>query len=308
MGLGFDEVITTSLTGDSFVKEYMTSLDNNLRVDVINPQSEDATTLRQELMPNLLYVIKNNYDNGNKNFKLYEIGKTFRAVNKPDEDFSGVTETRKISGCIFGHTNNELWNKKENADFYTIKGVLENLFEVLHLSKRIVFSPLKEDKKFMHPYQTATIELLGKNPINLGYVGKIHPVLKDKLKLNQDLFVFEINLEEILSNLSHNTNVKYKKLPNTAPVLRDIAFAVNENITDADIIKVIKKVSDKNIFKGAKIFDIYKGENIGENKKSVAYRITLQDDNKTLTDEIIDSEIKKIKSGLEKNIEGLILR
>ena len=160
----------------------------------------------------------------------------------------------------------------------------------------------------MHPYQTATIELLGKNPINLGYVGKIHPVLKDKLKLNQDLFVFEINLEEILSNLSHNTNVKYKKLPNTAPVLRDIAFAVNENITDADIIKVIKKVSDKNIFKGAKIFDIYKGENIGENKKSVAYRITLQDDNKTLTDEIIDSEIKKIKSGLEKNIEGLILR
>lgn len=308
LGLGFDEVITTSLTGDSFVKEYMTSLDNNLRVDVINPQSEDATTLRQELMPNLLYVIKNNYDNGNKNFKLYEIGKTFRAVNKPDEDFSGVTETRKISGCIFGHTNNELWNKKENADFYTIKGVLENLFEALHLSKRIVFSPLKEDKKFMHPYQTATIELLGKNPINLGYVGKIHPVLKDKLKLNQDLFVFEINLEEILSNLSHNTNVKYKKLPNTAPVLRDIAFAVNENITDADIIKVIKKVSDKNIFKGAKIFDIYKGENIGENKKSVAYRITLQDDNKTLTDEIIDSEIKKIKSGLEKNIEGLILR
>ena len=259
-------------------------------------------------MPNLLYVIKNNYDNGNKNFKLYEIGKTFKAENAPNEDFSGVTETRKISGCIFGHTNNELWNKKENVDFYTIKGVLENLFETLGLTKRIVFSPLKENKKFMHPYQSATIELLGKNMVNLGYIGKIHPLLKDKLKFNQDLFVFEINLELILSNISNNTNTKYKKLPQTVPVLRDIAFVVNENVTDADIVKTIKKVSDKNIFKGARVFDIYKGDNIGENKKSVAYRISLQDETKTLTDEVIEAEINKIKQGLEKNIEGLMLR
>ena len=311
-GNGFTEIITTSLTGNAFVKDFMTSLDDSTRVDVINPQSEDATTLRQELMPNLLSVVKNNYDNGNKNFKLYEIGKTFRAKNKPDEDFSGVVEERKISGCIFGHTNNDFWNKKGNADFYTIKGILENLFEVLGLTKRVVFSPLKsplkENVKFMHPYQTAAVELLGKNSVTLGYAGKIHPVLSDKLKFNQDLFVFEINLETILANLNFNNVAKYKKLPLTTPVLRDIAFIVNDNVTNDLISKVIKKTSDKNIFKGAKLFDIYKGENIGVDKKSMAYRIILQNETETLTDSEIESEINKIKEGLKKNIEGLILR
>ena len=308
LGQGYSEIISTSLTGDSFLKNYMTSLDDKTRVDVINPQSEDATSLRQELMPNLLNIVKNNFDNGNKNFKLYEIGKTFKAKDEPNEDFSGVLEERKISGCIFGHTNNEYWNKKETADFYTIKGVLENLFEVLGLTKRIVFSPLKEDKKFMHPYQTATIELLGKNPINIGYVGKIHPVLSDKLKFNQDLFVFEINLEILLKNINFNNVVKYKKLPISTPVLRDIAFVVEDKTTDMDIMKTIKKVSDKNIFKGAKLFDIYRGENIGADKKSMAYRIILQDDTKTLTDSEIEAEVNKIKDGLVKNISGLTLR
>ena len=308
LGQGYSEIISTSLTGDSFLKNYMTSLDDKTRVDVINPQSEDATSLRQELMPNLLNIVKNNFDNGNKNFKLYEIGKTFKAKDEPNEDFSGVLEERKISGCIFGHTNNEYWNKKETADFYTIKGVLENLFEVLGLTKRIVFSPLKEDKKFMHPYQTATIELLGKNPINIGYVGKIHPVLSDKLKFNQDLFVFEINLEILLKNINFNNVVKYKKLPISTPVLRDIAFVVEDKTTDMDIMKTIKKVSDKNIFKGAKLFDIYRGENIGADKKSMAYRIILQDDTKTLTDGEIEAEVNKIKDGLVKNISGLTLR
>ena len=308
LGQGYSEIVSTSLTGDTFLKNYMTSLDDKTRVDVINPQSEDATSLRQELMPNLLNIVKTNFDNGNKNFKLYEIGKTFKAKDEPNEDFSGVLEERKISGCIFGHTNNEYWNKKETADFYTIKGVLENLFEVLGLTKRIVFSPLKEDKKFMHPYQTATIELLGKNPINIGYVGKIHPVLSDKLKFNQDLFVFEINLEILLKNINFNNVVKYKKLPISTPVLRDIAFVVEDKTTDMDIMKTIKKVSDKNIFKGAKLFDIYRGENIGLNKKSMAYRIILQDDTKTLTDSEIEAEVNKIKDGLVKNISGLTLR
>ena len=308
LGNGFSEIMTTSLTGDNFVKDFMTSLNENERVDVKNPQSEDATTLRQELMPNLISVVKNNYDNGNKNFKLYEIGKVFRAIEPSNEDFTGVVEERKISGCIFGNTNNELWNRKEKPDFYLMKGILENLFEVLGLSKRIVFSPLKEDKKFMHPYQSATIELLSKNPINLGYIGKIHPILADKLKFNQDLFVFEINLEEILKNINFDTVAKYKKLPVTTPVLRDIAFITDEDVTNADILKVIKKAGNKEIFKGASLFDIYKGGAVGEKKKSMAYRIILQNDTKTLTDSEIEVEIKNIKESLEKNIQGLSLR
>lgn len=107
----------------------------------------------------------------------------------------------------------------------------------------------------------------------------------------------------------HNSGVvKYKKLPQTTPITRDIAFVADKSISNADILKVVKKFSDKNISKGAKIFDIYEGANIEAGKRSVAYRITLQDENKTLTDEIIEAEISKIKQGLEKTFAGLSFR
>ena len=105
-----------------------------------------------------------------------------------------------------------------------------------------------------------------KNFQNIGYVGKIHPILKDKLKFNQDLYVFEIDLEAILAAVSPSL-VKYKKLPVFLPVTRDIAFATNADVTNEAVLKAIKKIADKNIFKGAKVFDIYQGEHIEEGKK-----------------------------------------
>lgn len=310
LNLGFDEIVTTSLVGDNLYREYMTELNKETALIVMNPQSEDATTLRQQLMPNLLNVIKLNFDMGNKNFRLYEIGKTFNKTSESSEILSGVEEKRKLTGCIFGNINNELWDKKGTPDFYTMKGVIENLFDILGIEKRIVYSEFKdvEKIKFMHPYQTATVGLLGKNLTNLGYFGKLHPVLADKMKLNQDLFVFELDLDEILGAMRDSGVVKYKKLPQTTPITRDIAFVADKSISNADILKVVKKFSDKNISKGAKIFDIYEGANIEAGKRSVAYRITLQDENKTLTDEIIEAEISKIKQGLEKTFAGLSFR
>ena len=199
----------------------------------------------------------------------------------------------------------------ENIDFFTLKGVLESLFEKLNLSKRILYTALNENDiqhyGFLHPAQSATISILGKNKNIIGFIGRLHPVLEDKLKFNQKLFIFEINLEEVIE--AYNLSVvKYKKLPVSLPVQRDIAFVAPKDITNEEIIKAIKKVADKNIFKSSRLFDIYEGENIEEGKKSFAYRITHQDENKTLTEDIIQGEINKIKSGLEKNIIGLSLR
>ncbi len=310
LNLGFDEIVTSSLVGENLYKDFMNEINPKCAVTVMNPQSEDATTLRQQMMPSLLNVVKLNFDMGNKNFRLYEIGKTFNKTSESSEISSGVEEKRKLTGCIFGNINNELWDKKGMPDFYTMKGVIENLFDILGIEKRIVYSEFKdvEKIKFMHPYQTATVGLLGKNLTNLGYFGKLHPVLADKMKLNQDLFVFELDLDEILGAMHNSGVVKYKKLPQTTPITRDIAFVADKSISNADILKVVKKFSDKNISKGAKIFDIYEGANIEAGKRSVAYRITLQDENKTLTDEIIEAEISKIKQGLEKTFAGLSFR
>ena len=311
LGSGFDEIVTPSLIGDGLYAEFMQKLDDKTSLKVKNPQSEDATTLRQSLMPSLLNVIKYNYDNGQKNFRIYEVGKAYFVRSEADEDNSGVLEQRKISGAIFGSVNNELWNNKKPVDFYTLKGVLENLFAKLNLTKRIIYGEFDENDTrnygFMHPAQSAKISLLGKNFTNIGYMGKIHPILKDKLKFNQDLYVFELDLEAILQAVSPNV-IKYKKLPVFAPVSRDIAFALDENVTNETILKTIKKIADKSLFKGAKVFDIYQGEHIEKGKKSMAYRITLQDENQTLTDEIIDKEMKKIREGLEKSLPGAVLR
>ena len=311
LGSGFDEIVTPSLIGDGLYAEFMQKLDDKTSLKVKNPQSEDATTLRQSLMPSLLNVIKYNYDNGQKNFRIYEVGKAYFVRSEADEDNSGVLEQRKISGAIFGSVNNELWNNKKPVDFYTLKGVLENLFAKLNLTKRIIYGEFDENDTrnygFMHPAQSAKISLLGKNFTNIGYMGKIHPILKDKLKFKQDLYVFELDLEAILQAVSPNV-IKYKKLPVFAPVSRDIAFALDENVTNETILKTIKKIADKSLFKGAKVFDIYQGEHIEKGKKSMAYRITLQDENQTLTDEIIDKEMKKIREGLEKSLPGAVLR
>ncbi len=311
LGSGFDEIVTSSLVGENLYKIFKQKLDEKTSVKVKNPQSEDCTTLRQALMPNLLNVVKYNFDNAQKNFRFFEIGKTYFIKSQKDENNTGVEEQRRICGAIFGSVNNELWRDKTPVDFYTIKGVLESLFAQLNLTKRIVFSSFREEEarkyEFMHPAQSATISLMGKNFTTLGYVGKIHPILKDEMKFNQDLFVFELNLEAILQAISQST-VKYKKLPVFLPVNRDIAFAVNDDVTNETILRAIKKVADKNIFKGAKVFDIYQGEHIEAGKKSMAYRITLQDENQTLTDEVIDKEMTKIRDGLVKSVAGLTLR
>ncbi len=310
LSYGFDEIITSSLIGHNLANIYLQPIEENVMVKVMNQHSDDFSILRQNLNPSMLEVAKNNFDNGNKAFRFYEIGKTYHKVSEITQDSTGVVETRKLVGCIFGSVNNSLLNQKQD-DFFTLKGVLESLFEKLGLSKRVVYAAFSEnDRKyyeFIHPAQGATISILGKNREPIGFIGRLHPVLADKLKLNQPLYLFEINLEDVISAITPNT-VKFKKLPVFGAVTRDIALVAPKEVTIEQINKVIKKVADKNIFKGSKVFDIYEGANIEEGKKSFAFRITLQDENKTMTDEIIQSEINKIKSGLEKGIVGLALR
>jgi len=310
LGYGFDEIITTSLTGNNLCNAYLQPLVDECAIRVLNPHSEDYSTLRQSLYPTMLDVVKNNFDNGNKNFRLYEIAKAYVKKQQTDEDNSGAVEIRKLAGCIFGQVNNNLCDKKED-DFFVLKGVLEGLFEKLGLSKRVIYSQFGEadmkNYEFIHPAQGATISILGKNKEPIGFIGKLHPVLVDKLKFNQALYIFEINLDEVISSCAPSI-AKFKKLPIFGSVQRDIAFTVNKTTTIEEINKTIKKVADKNIFKGSKVFDIYEGQGIEEGKKSLAFRITLQDENKTLTDETIQTEVAKIKAGLEKNVIGLTLR
>jgi phenylalanyl-tRNA synthetase beta chain len=302
---GLNEIITASLIGEPLLKQFSLSYDSEKAVRVENPQSEEFTMLRQTLIANVLHCMKSNYDNGQKSFWAYEIGKSYFKNQPADVKNSGVDEIKMLSGVLTGEVENSKWSVSAKTDFYTLKGVFEKLFEELGLSSRIQFKPC-EDVNVLHPYKSAKLVMLGKNLINLGYFGQLHPILKDKLKLNQDAFLFEVNLDEIIKAVNTST-VRYKKLPQFPEVQRDLSFVVPDSVSFDEIQKLVKKAVQSNLFNGCEVFDIYKGENIEQGYKSVAFRVKMQDANATLTDEIVEGQMKKVKESLEKAL-GVMLR
>ncbi len=312
LSCGLNEIQTSSLIGKPLLDKFMIPFDEEKAVCVEHPASEDYTMLRQTLAASILNVMKYNFDNGQKNIWNYEIGKTYYQVSTPDEKNSGVRETKTLEGIISGNIQNSHWQHSEDVDFYTVKGIMEKLFEELEISKRIKLQPLEKTElakthTILHPYKTAVITLLGKTPVAIGYFGQIHPILKDKLKLNQDAFIFKLDLDEVISIVKEKTP-RYKKLPQFPEVRRDLAFVINKNVTFDEIQKVIKGSVQQNIFNGSEIFDVYEGEHIQEGYKSVAFRIKMQDENATLTDEVIEKQMNSVRDKLKKTYADISFR
>lgn len=295
---GLNEIITASLIGEPLLKQFSIAYSPEKAVRVENPQSEEYTMLRQTLLANVLHCMKYNYDNGQKNFWAYEIGKVYFKNKPADDKNSGVDEIKMLSGCLTGEVENCFWQQSAKLDFYTLKGLFEKLFDELGLSNRIQIKPC-EDVNTLHPYRSAKFVMLGKTPLELGFIGQLHPILKDKMKLNQEAFLFEINLDEIIKAINPST-VRYKKLPQFPEVQRDLAFVVPDGVSYDELQKIVKKAVQSNLFNGCEVFDVYKGDKIKEGFKSVAFRIKMQDENSTLTDEIVDGQMKAVQDGLQK--------
>ncbi len=304
---GLDEIITTSLIGKPLLDKYMQTFDETKAVKVLNSASDESTMLRQGMAASVPNCMKYNYDNAQKTVWAYEIGKTYIVENPADERTSGVKESRVLAGILTGEVENSKWQVKSHTDFYTLKGIIEKLFEELGVTKRIKLTPC-EDIDYMHPYRSAKVNVLGKNLTCIGYFGQIHPILKDKLKIKgQDVFMFEINLDSLISIIKEHT-VRFKKLPQFPEVRRDLAFVINEEVSFDDIQRVIKGAVQQNIFKGSEVFDVYQGENIEKGFKSLAFRIKMQDENATLTDEVIDRQMNNVRTKLQKTYAEISFR
>ena len=312
LSAGLNEIQTSSLIGKSLLDKFKISYDEEKAVKVANAASEEYSMLRQTLAASVLNCMKYNFDNGQKTFWGYEIGKTYLKVAQADEKTTGVKETRVLQGVMTGEVQNSKWQVKTPSDFYTVKGIIENLFADLEVSRRIKLVPIEETElakthNVLHPYRTAVILLLGKKPQPIGYFGQVHPTLIDKLKLNQDAFLFKVDLTELIGAVKE-TVPRFKHLPQFPEVRRDIAFIINDDVTFDDIQKVIKGSVKQNIFKGSEIFDVYQGEHVEEGFKSVAFRIKMQDENTTLTDEIIEQQMTSVREKLQKTYAQITFR
>lgn len=312
LSAGLNEIQTSSLIGKPMLDKFKIGYDDENAVKVLNAASEDYSMLRQTLSASVLNCMKYNFDNGQKNFWAYEIGKTYIKTSPADDKNTGVKETRVLEGVLTGEVQNSKWQIKTSTDFYAVKGIMENIFNDLDVSRRIKLAPLEEtelakDNNILHPYRTAVVMLLGKKPQPIGYFGQVHPTLIDKLKLNQDAFLFNLNLTELISAVKE-TVPRFKHLPQFPEVRRDIAFIINDDVTFEDIQKVIKSSVKQNIFKGSEIFDVYQGEHVEDGFKSVAFRIKMQDENATLTDEIIEQQMTSVREKLQKTYAQISFR
>lgn len=249
LGQGFYEIITSSLIGKPLYKWIGMDYESEKAVEVSNPQSEEHTMLRQSLIPNLINVIKHNFDKGQKDLWVYEIGRTYFANSEPDLKNSGVDEKRYIAGAITGNILKSKWTQNREVDFYTLKGVIESLFKALGLENRIQYQVI-ENLPYLHPGRAAEAVLLGKKPLSIAKFGQLHPLKQEKCKLGQIVYVFEIDLESILENIPKSTP-RYKSLPQYPSVTRDIAFIVPQDADNQDITKAIKK-SSSNLLKELK--------------------------------------------------------
>lgn len=312
LSAGLNEIQTSSLIGKSLLDKFKIPYDDVNAVKIANAASEEYSMLRQTLAASVLNCMKYNFDNGQKNFWAYEIGKTYIKTAQADEKNPGIKETRVLEGIITGEIQNSKWQVKTSPDFYTVKGILENLFEDLEITRRIKLVPIEETElskthKVLHPYRTAVIMLLGKKPQPIGYFGQLHPTLIDKLKLNQDAFLFKIDLTELIAAVKETTP-RFKHLPQYPEVRRDLAFIINDTVSFDEIQKVIKSSVKQSIFKGSEIFDVYQGEHVEEGFKSVAFRIKMQDADATLTDEIIEQQMNSVREKLQKTYAQISFR
>jgi len=312
LACGLNEMQTSSLIGEPLLKQFNMNYDKENAVFVENPASEEFAMLRQTMAASLLNCMKYNYDNGQKDFWGYEIGRTYVKVAQADEKSSGVKETQTLAGVITGNIQKSLWQCTGEVDFYTVKGIVDKVLDEFGLTRRIKFalladSPLANSHKSLHPYKTAVLTMLGKQPEIIGYYGEIHPELKGKLKLNQSAFLFKLDLDMLVNAVNEST-VRYKKLPQFPEIQRDLAVIVPKTTTWDDLEKIIKKGVDNKLFTGCEVFDIYEGEHVSEGFKSVAFRIKMQDTNATMTDETIETQMANVRAVLKKSLPDLSFR
>ena len=284
VSLGLNETLSMIFTNEQDARKY--TVDDFEVVKLLDPLAEERNSLRYSLIPSMMKIYEYNKARENKDICIFEIGKGFF---KKENEYG---ENKKLACLMTGEYYLGLGNKA-NVDFYIIKGVVEEVLNYLGYENRYsLITPSKLPKEF-HPYQTAEINV---NADSVGIVGKVHPSI-----CKEPVFVMEINLDKLLSKKIGK--LKYKEISKFPNVKKDVAFVVNKDIPSKEIETVIKKAGGNTLTK-IEVFDVYTGENVAENEKSIAYSLTFNDSKKTLTEDEVMKNFNKIIENVEKKCDA----
>lgn len=279
-GVGLNQVITYSLTSEKVVEEFVMKESDN--IVLLDPLSEDKKVLRKSLLHSLVEVYDYNRMRNMNDIEIFETGKAYYYEN------GEVVEENLVSGLLTGTYLSNSWNgTRVNIDFYVLKGVVEGLLKYLGMNRRYVFK-VENLNKDLHPGRSCSIYVDNEY---VGCFGQIHPRLHKK-----EIYLFELSLEKLLTKKVRT--IKYKEASKYPSIKKDLAFVVDKDTTSESIKTVIAKTGGR-LLTDIQVFDVYTGENVGENEKSIAYALTFQDPSRTLEDKEVTEIFHKIIDNVE---------
>ncbi len=287
---GYLEAITWSFTDENFNNHFK---EKNKEIKIINPISSDLSVLRNSIFSNLIMYMIKNLDRGFKDLSIFEIGPIFTGFNPGEQNTIAC-------GLSAGKKSRLSWIEKERkVDVFDVKrDVIQTLTEVGYNSEKFFID--SETPNYYHPGKSGRL-FLNKGKENVAaYFGDIHPNILKKLDIKTDSLVgFEIFVDNLkLPKKKLNDQKTNYIISDYQKSERDFSFVVNKNVNAQDLIDVISRVDD-HLISNVKVFDVYEGDNIPENQKSIAINVTIQSFEKTLDDSDLDKINKLIIETVE---------
>ncbi|MBQ3553126.1 MAG: phenylalanine--tRNA ligase subunit beta [Clostridia bacterium] len=278
---GMYEIITYSFTNPNLFDKLLIDKDSTLRnvVKISNPLGEENSIMRTTALSSMMETLARNANFKADKARLFELAKIYLPV----EGEQLPNEEQEITLGMFGA-----------CDFFDLKGIVEALLLGMNVGK-VRFVPLTDDPTF-HPGRAAELYIGNEKA---GVLGQIHPAVCDNYDISGEVYAAQISFEAVFGGAA--SEKQYQPLPKYPAVVRDLAILVDEAVLAAEVEEIIKKKA-KNLFAGLTLFDVYQGKQVPEGKKSMAYSLTLQSDEKTLTDEDTTGAVQEILEALKSKL------
>lgn len=293
---GLYETISFALTNEETFNKLNIPQDSPLRkaVPIMNPLSDEYPLVRTTLLSSIFDNLARNLARKNDDVALFEVGSVFFPKALPVTELPD--EVVKIAGAITGRRNAQGWNQTNDmVDFYDAKGIIEELLANLRVTRYTVEAGTHYA---MHPGKTA---LFKKGRDVIATVGEVHPAVLSAYGITKPIYIFELDATIVMKYMAKD--LKYKALPKYPATSRDLAMLVDVDVNAADIEKAMTKAAGQNLTQ-ITLFDVYTGKQVEEGKKSLAFSLTFQSNDKTLTDAEIDPAIEKIVAKLQKDFNA----
>ena len=278
---GFNEIMSLSLTKGEYA-EKLESYKSANNVRMLNPLSSDLDVMRQTLLFSGLEAIAYNQNRKSSDLKLYEFGNVYRFDEGREWPYS---ESSRMAMFVSGRKLRESWNTgDDNADFYHLKGYVENVLS------RLGLEGLKMEELGNDIFSQGLA--LDKGKRRIVEMGKVNKSLLKSMNISQDVYYAELNWDNVLDIVRHH-KVEYKEVSKFPAVRRDLALLLNREVKFSEVEQLAYQ-AEKNILKEVNLFDVYEGDKLEKGKKSYAVSFILQDESATLTDKQIDKIMEKL--------------